>query len=278
MPEIEQAVASHYTTGALIERVQDALRAIGVDPAAATSADLKAGDEFHTGGVAATDHLFDQLTLTPATRVLDIGSGIGGTARYVAERYGATVTGVDLTPEFVQTATALSALVGLGDKTAFHTGSALNMPVPDAGFDLALLMHVGMNIADKTALFAEISRTLAPRGRFACFEVVKGPVDEPLAFPLPWSTVPDTSFVDPPETYMAAAEAAGLIPVVQTDRTEFAITFFEKAFASIAANGPSPLGIHLMMGDTAPEKFQNYVANLHAGRIRPTEMIFDKPG
>lgn len=276
MSVTEDQVASHYTTGELTARIDDALRASGVDPTALTAADLKAGDEFHTGGLAATDHLFDQLTVTADTRVLDVGCGIGGTSRYIADRFGARVTGVDLTPEFVETARTLSDRAGLGDKTTFHCASALDMPVPDAGFDLAVLMHVGMNIADKTALIAEISRALAPGGVFALFEVMKGPSDDPLVFPLPWSTEAHTSFVHAPGIYNSAAGSAGLTLRVATDRSDFAEDFFAMAFAKAAQDGPSPLGIHLMMGETAPLKFQNYVANLKAGRLRPTEMIFDK--
>ncbi|WP_424830845.1 methyltransferase domain-containing protein [Ruegeria sp.] len=278
MSQIEQAVAQHYTTGALTERVRAALKASGVDPDAATVADLKAGDEFHTGGVLATDNLFTQLSPTHATRVLDVGCGIGGTSRYIVDRYDSMVTGVDLTPEFVETATALSDLVGHSDKASFHVGSALDMPVPDAAFDLAIMLHVGMNIEDKAGLFTEVSRTLATGGTFALFDVMGGDVDEPLAFPLPWSSVAETSFVHAPEVYKDAAAAAGFELVTENDRTMFALEFFEDVFAKIAESGPAPLGIHLMMGETAPEKFQNYVANLKAGHICPTEMIFKKTG
>lgn len=278
MSQIEQAVAKHYTTGALTERVRAALEASGVDPDAATVADLKAGDEFHTGGVLATDNLFAQLSPTHATRVLDVGCGIGGTSRYIVDRFDSTVTGVDLTPEFVETATELSALVGHSGKSSFHVGSALDMPVPDAGFDLAVMLHVGMNIEDKAGLFAEVSRTLATGGTFALFDVMGGDTSESLAFPLPWSTIPETSFVVAPDEYKLAAASAGLELVAETDRTDFALAFFEEVFAKLAETGPAPLGIHLMMGETAPEKFQNYVENLHAGRIRPTEMIFKKTG
>ncbi|WP_299078447.1 methyltransferase domain-containing protein [uncultured Ruegeria sp.] len=278
MSQIEDAVAQHYTTGALTERVRDALQASGVDPDAATVADLKAGDEFHTGGVAATDHLFAQLAPTHATRVLDIGCGIGGTSRYVVDHYDSKVTGVDLTPEFVETAIALSDLVGLSQKMSFQVGSALDLPVPDAGFDLAVMLHVGMNIDDKAGLFSEVARALATGGTFALFDVMGGSIDEPLAFPLPWSTLPETSFVDSPDVYKNAAAAAGMELVAENDRTEFAIAFFQEVFERVAESGPAPLGIHLMMGETAPEKFQNYVANLEAGRIRPTEMIFKKTG
>ena len=278
MSDLETAVANHYTTGALIERVKDALIATGVDPAHATAADLKSGDEFHTGGFAASEHLFEQLSLTPSTRVLDVGSGIGGTSRYVADRYGAKVTGVDLTPEFVETARALSAMVGLGPRTDFHVGSALTMPVEDAAFDLAVMMHVGMNIPDKHGLFSEVARVLAKDGVFAVFDVMGGDAEDPLVFPLPWSSVPQTSSVDKPDVYKRAAAAAGFELMTETDRTAFAIAFFEEVFAKVAESGPAPLGIHLMMGETAPIKFQNYVTSLRAGRFRPTEMIFKKTG
>lgn len=276
MGATETAVAAHYTTGQLTERVEAALKALGVDPDHATADDLKAADEFHTGGLQATEHFFGHLDVTPDTKVIDMGSGIGGTARFVAGRFGAHVTGVDLTPEFVETAGALSAMVGLGDKTAFHVGSALQMPVPDGAFDLATLMHVGMNIEDKAALFAEAARVLAPGGTFAVFDVMKAGVDEPLIFPLPWSTLPETSFVASPGTYKDAAASAGFDMVLEHDRADFAKDFMAAAFAAAEESGPSPMGIHLMMGETAGEKLQNYVANLHAGRISPTELVFRK--
>ena len=277
MSDIEIQVARHYGNADLTDRVKNALRKLGIDPENATPDDLKAGDEFHTGGVLATDHLFEQLEITPEMRVLDVGSGIGGTARYIADRYGAHVVGVDLTPDFVTTARALSAMVGLSDRTEFHVGSALDMPVGDAQLDLAVLMHVGMNIADKHALLAEIAAKLKPGGTFALFEVMQGEDPAPLEFPLPWSGDSDTSFLAPPSEYRAAAEAAGLVLGAEEDRSAFAIEFFRKALAKAAAEGPAPLGIHLMMGETARQKLQNYLKNLEAGRTRPVEMIFTKP-
>ena len=274
MASLEGDVARHYTTGAIIERILAALESLGVEIASARPEDLKPVDEFHTGGMEATLALLEQLDITPKTDVLDIGSGIGGTARTLAARYGCRVTGIDLTEEFVDAARALTAMVGLGDRASFRLGSALALPVPDAGFDLAFLLHVGMNIADKPGLFAEARRALRPGGTFAIFEVMKrGP--DPLDFPVPWSTAPETSFVDPPETYRAAADAAGFELVSERDRSEFASGFFARISAMMAERGgPPPLGIHLLMGEAAPLKIQNYVTALEAGRIAPIEMIF----
>ncbi|MEO9894989.1 MAG: methyltransferase domain-containing protein [Paracoccaceae bacterium] len=273
MSETETAVAEHYTTGALFDRILAALNELGVDPKEATYEDLKAGDEFHTGGVLATDHLMSQVQIAPHTQVLDVGSGIGGTSRYIAHKYGAQVHGIDLTDEFVQAASQLSDLVGLADKTTFQVGSAVEMPVQDARFDLAVMLHVGMNIADKDKLLAEVARTLKPGGRFALFDVMKGESQAPFLFPLPWSTVAETSFLATPAAYEAAGQKAGLTLVGQSDRSDFTREFFAKALAK----PPSAMGIHLMMGDTAPVKFKNYVANLEAGCLLPVEMIFEKP-
>jgi SAM-dependent methyltransferase len=277
MADIEGDVARHYTTAAITDRIMAGLEALGVEIAAARPADLKPVDEFHTGGMEATLALLEQLDISPDTEVLDIGSGIGGTARAVVERYGCRVTGVDLTEAFVDAARALTTMVGLGDKTNFKQGSALALPVEDAGFDLAFLLHVGMNIADKPGLFREARRALRPGGTFAIFEVMKRGSD-PIKFPLPWSSVAETSFVDLPATYRAAADAAGFELVSERDRSDFAGDFFARVSAMIAERGgPPPLGIHLLMGDTAPTKIANYVTCLENGRIAPTEMIFRLP-
>ncbi len=116
-------VESHYSSGSLLERIRRGLERAGIDPDRPTAADLKPVDEFHIGGAAATGALLDQVALGPGMAVLDIGSGIGGTARLIAERTGGTVTGIDLTREFVETATALTAMVGLGDRVSSCTAA-----------------------------------------------------------------------------------------------------------------------------------------------------------
>lgn len=276
MGAIEAAVATHYTTGGLTQRIRQALEAGGVSPDKAGPQDLKPVDEFHTGGLEATEALLDQLKITRNTRVLDIGSGLGGTARLVAEKYGCVVTGVDLTPEFVSTARDLTTLVGLNDLVSFRLGNAMALPQHDGSTDLALLMHVGMNIENKKQLLAEASRILMRGGTFAVFDVMLGDVDEAPVFPMPWATGPETSFLAPPEAYIAAGMEAGLEIVSQRDRSDFARRFFDRVFARMAEDGPDPLGIHLMMGPTAGEKIRNYVTNLDARRIAPVELIFRK--
>lgn len=273
--DLQTEVARHYSNGDLLARIEEGLAALGVDPDAPRAEDLKAVDEFHTGGAAATDMLLAHLEAPRGARILDIGSGLGGPARDVALRYAATVDGVDLTPDFVAIATELSRRTGLAEVTRFMPGSATALPPDDEAYDMALLMHVGMNVADKTALMAEARRALRPGALFGVFDVMRGAHGEPLAFPLPWAESALTSFVALPKTYREAAEAEGFELVSHVDRSSFALEFFAKKRREMAERGvPPPLGIHLLMGPTAKEKIENYVANITTGRVAPTEMVF----
>lgn len=277
MIALEERVAEHYGVADLVASIKGALAAAGVDPGRAKPADLKGVDEFHTGGLEATEDLLAQLDVSRGMRVLDIGAGLGGTARHMAARFGVDVVGVDLTPAYVDAAADLSAMVGMSDRTEFRVGSALKLPVADARFDLATMFHVGMNIEDKRGLMAEAARALVPGGKFALFDVMRGQGEGELAFPFPWAEAAEFSFVDPPSVYRQAAEAAGLRRVDERERGDFALAFFARVFAAMEAHGgPPPVGIHLLMRDTGPQKIQNYVAAVKAGLIAPVEMIFEK--
>lgn len=272
--DLERDITDHYTTTSLLARIKSALITAGQDPETASFADLKGVDEFHTGGVQATDDLLAQLTITSATRTLDIGCGIGGAARHIAANTGAFVTGFDLTPDYVSTAQALSKMVNMSDKTHFRVGSALDMPVDDNSFDLATMFHVGMNIADKPLLFREAARTLAPNGIFALFDVMQTDSGD-ITFPFPWAEKADWSFVEPPEVYTDAAAQAGFELTSERQRRDFTLNFFEQAFTAIKENGAPPaVGIHLLMKDNASQKIQNYVTEVKANRLAPVEMIF----
>lgn len=274
---LETDVAQHYTTGGLMARIDAALKNSGADPAHPSFDQLKPLDEFHTAGLEATTALLDQLEIGAGMVVYDLGCGIGGTARHIVHRYGARVAGIDLTEEYLEAARALNARLGLEEAVNLHHGSVLALPWDNDSADLVTMFHVGMNVEDKTGLFAEVARVLKPGGHFALFDVMRGEAEGPLTFPVPWADHAGNSHVAAPGIYRRAAHAAELEEVTERDRTEFAKHYFDRVFRMIAANGVPPLGIHLLMSGDPAEKLHNYVDNLTAGRIAPTEMIFLKP-
>jgi SAM-dependent methyltransferase len=275
--DIESGVSKHYASYDVLSRIRAGLSELGHDPDRISPEVLKPVDEFHIGGAEATAALLEKLSIRPGMEVLDIGSGIGGPARMIAARYGCRVTGIDLTPHFVETARALSAMCGMEGRVRFEVGSAVALPLPDASFDLALLLHVGMNVPDKAALFREARRVLRPDGTFAVYEVMRTG-DGDLTFPVPWAETPDLSALEPPQTYRAAAEAAGFRLKEEENRRDVALDFFARIQAQAAAGAPPALGLHNLMGPTVKEKVANMIAGIRAGTIAPIQMIFSASG
>ena len=170
-----QSVAQHYTHGGLLDAIRAGVTALGKTSDKINVDDLAPVDEFHIGGRKASVEFFDQLHFSSTHHVLDVGCGLGGPARFAASRYGCRVTGIDLTPEYVETGKVLCQWTGLDDLVSLHQGSALSMPFLESAFDGAYMMHVGMNIADKARVFAEVRRVLKPGGRLVVGELFGDP-------------------------------------------------------------------------------------------------------
>lgn len=268
----DDAIARHYTTGDLATRIMAAARQAVPDLTRLTARDLAPVDEFHIGGIKATERFIPMLGFAPGMAVLDVGSGIGGTARYAAETCGCHVTGIDLTPEFCAVATMLSAATGLADSTEFHEGSALVMPFADARFDAAMTLHVAMNIEDKPGLYREIARVLKPGATFGIYDILEGPAGGALDFPVPWAAGQEASHLASPEAMRAMLAEAGFAIEREEDRTGFAIEFFEN-LRRAAADGPPPLGLHVIMDEGFKHKIANVAANISAGRCGPWEFV-----
>ena len=271
MKDIEAAVARHYGGAGLLARILAGLEASGVDPDRLRPDDLAPVDEFHIGGREATAHAVAKLTLTAGAHVLDVGCGIGGAARYIASQAGCRVTGVDLTPEFIATARRLTELTGLDGKISFECASALDMPFEDGAFDAALTLHVAMNIPERAAFYGEIARVLKPGAALCVYDVMKIGEGE-LAYPVPWAESPETSHLTTVDEMRGLLDGAGFDIGEVEDRSGFARAFFQRALAA-AADGPPPLGTHLILGASAPEKLRNVRNNIEAGHIAPVQMI-----
>jgi ubiquinone/menaquinone biosynthesis C-methylase UbiE len=272
MLTIEREVARHYAHGSLEEAVRKGLQAMGRDPRQVEAADLAAIDEFHMGGRQATTDLASRLELRHGLSLLDVGCGIGGPARYFALEHGCRVTGVDVTPEYVEVATALTRVLGLSERPEFRVASALDLPFEDASFDRATLLHVGMNVPDKERLCVEVGRVVKPGGLFAVYDVMRvGEGD--IVYPVAWADTEATSFVATPAEYRRALLDSGFDLVTERNRSDLALEFFHRMKARIEKSGPPPLGLHILMRRDAPAKVANMIANLEHGRIAPVEMI-----
>lgn len=267
-----EQVAQHYRRGSLEQAILDALRAAGKDVERLDAADLSAVDEFHLGWHAATVELGRDLGLAEGMHVLDAGAGIGGPARHFAASHGCRVTGIDLTDEYVSVANALTRRCGLAERARFIEASALAMPFDAGSFDAATLIHVGMNIAEKAALFAEVRRVLKGGGRFAVYDIMRVGAGA-IAFPTPWAATAATSFVEPPDTYRKELAAAGFVIETEIDRRDFVMELARDMREAMARHGAPALGLHVLIGPATPERLGNIFSALESGTIAPVEML-----
>ncbi|MEO3475441.1 class I SAM-dependent methyltransferase [Roseomonas sp. CAU 1739] len=267
-----QDVASHYSsTVDLAGSILAALRGAGKDLDTLTTADLRSVDEFHIRGHAATLEIAGQLGLDSASHLLDIGSGLGGPARSIAEAEGCRVTGIDLTQAFCDAATALTARVGLADRVGFRQADATRLPFDDAAFDAAMTIHVAMNIAGKDSMYAEARRVLKPGGRFVVYDVLQGEGGD-VVFPVPWARDPSINHLATPETMPALLAQAGFRLLETQDSTAESQAWFE-AMAARLATAPPAVSFRIFLGEDFPVMARNQVTNLRERRIRTVTYV-----
>jgi SAM-dependent methyltransferase len=273
---IEEEVARHYGNAGIAARVLAALHDAHGPEAPVTVEALAPLDQFHGRGPLATRELVQLLQPQADERILDIGSGIGGPARWIAATFGVHVTGVDLTPEFCEAAEALNLATGLADRVRIIPGSALALPVPDGAFDAAYSQNVIMNIADKRLFYREAYRALRPGGRLALSNLCAG-AGEPY-YPVPWAMTPETSFLATPQEMRAELIAAGF-DIVDFRDTTAAIQAAQRRNLARLEQGRRPVvAADIILGEPARAMQVNSLRNTEEGRTRPIEALARKPG
>lgn len=271
-------IADHYSSGTLLARLNAALADDGADPAHPTMAALAPYDQFHGRGLDATEEVAGILTVAPTDRLLDIGSGIGGPARYMAQRFGCRVTGIDLTAEFCEVARHLTRLLGLEAQVDFELGDALSMPFKDSSFEGAYSMNVSMNIADKAALYCEIRRVLKPGGWLMLSELAKG-TGAPLEYPTPWAASAGESFLSTPDETVKGLDAAGFEIVQFRDTSEEVKAWGAKSRAMVERGEKMPhRAVQLIHGEKALPAMRNSSRGVAEGRIVPIEVLSRRKG
>jgi ubiquinone/menaquinone biosynthesis C-methylase UbiE len=273
----DREVSRHYGGGNLLSRLRAALAEDGADPDHPSMEALAPYDHFHGRGLEATTEVADLVRPAASDHILDIGSGIGGPARYFANRFGCRVTGVDLMPEFCDVARRLTQLIHLEDRITFEVGDALAMPFPDGSFDGAYSMNVSMNIADKSAFFREIHRVLEPGGWLVLSEIAKGEGVE-LDYPTPWARSAGASFLSTPEETRRNLLKAGFEVIRLHSTLEEALASGARARASVArGEKPQWRAGMLLDQEIATQAAANVSRGFSEARIIPIEVLARKP-
>lgn len=272
----EDQVTRHYGSQGIAERVLSALREASGADAPVTPEMLAPFDQFHGRGVVATKELVAMLKPQAGERLLDIGSGIGGPARWIAAKFGVAVTGVDLTPEFCAAAEALNAATGLAARVTILNGSALDLPVPDGAFDAAYSQNVIMNIADKPRFYREAFRALRPGGRLALSNLCAGTKGD-LYYPVPWATTAATSFLATQDQMRADLAAAGFEILRFEDTTAASIEMQRRARQRVEQGQKLRIAVEIIMGERSREMQINTTRNVEEGRVATIEALVRKP-
>lgn len=266
-------VPAHYgRDGALIDAIEEGLRTAGLGRETIAPSDLSPVDEFHIRGRKATLELAEGMRLGPTSRVLDIGSGLGGPARTLAEVYGCHVTGIDLTQDYCEAATVLSDRVGLGERVEFRLADATDLPFPAATFDAAMTIHAAMNVAAKDRMYLEARRVLKQGGAFAVYDVLQGEGGD-VHYPVPWAREPSISHLATRAQMVSLLEGAGFRIEREDDSSDESLAWFEQMARRIAEHGPPPLSPRLLLGDDYPAMMRNQIRNLSERRIRTLSFV-----
>lgn len=261
-----ESVDRHYGNGEIITKIFKGFDLADKNLNCLTVDDLSPVDEFHTRGRQSTLEVAELVDLKPTDHVLDVGCGLGGTARHLAEHYKCSVYGIDLTEEYISAGTKLTELVGLSDRVDLCQGNALQIPYENDRFDTVWTEHVQMNIADKTGFYSELARVLKPGGHLLFHDVFIGTADS-LHYPVPWAEDESLSSLVTESEARTIMEGVGFEIAHWEIKVKESIKFFKKGLSQIEANGPPPLGIHLLMGKNAKEKLRNYYLNLVENRV-----------
>ena len=272
--QISSRVENHYTKSKLFEEIVEKLRGQGINITNLTRSDISAVDELHVGGAEASRALVSGLKIHNSA-VIDVGCGLGGPSRMLADEFNCRVTGIDITPEFIRTARQLSDLVGLHERTEYLVGDALDLPFENGYFDIAWTEHVQMNIENKSRFYGEISRVLRDGGLFIYYDIFrKG--DGELKYPLPWANDPSISFLTTTESVHEILTGLGLKKLQTTDFTSRGIDFFNEVFENISQNGMPVLGLNLILGEQTGLKMNNLMNALQENVLELQSGIYSK--
>jgi len=273
MGTLTSQIEKHYYRPDLYDDILNRLKEMEVDLKNVKRTDIAGVDEFHVRGAEVSKELAKIVNINNS-KLLDVGCGIGGPCRMLADEYDCQTVGLDLSEEFINTATSLSKLVGLSN-TEFIQGDATNLPFESESFDVVWTQHVQMNISDKPKFYSEIDRVLTDNGAFIYYDIFKKG-DDKVDFPMPWANESKISFLEKTSKMESILNNLGLKKEQSTDQTENGIIFFEKLLKKISESGPPKLGLNVLMGASTKDKILNLLNGLKEGKICLQSGVYKK--
>ena len=274
MVALNTLIENQYHTPGLYEDILKRLGEQEIELSNVSRRDIADVDEFHVRGAEVSLELASRIKLDNS-KVLDVGCGIGGPSRMLAEDYNCQVTGIDLSHEYIRTAKGLSALVGLQDKTDYIWSNALDLPFENGSFDVVWTQHVQMNIRHKLKFYSEIERVLSEQGTFIYYDIFKKDSGE-VNFPVPWADYASASFLGTTENMDDILERLCFKNLLTSDETDKGTSFLEDLFKKLKKNGPSKLGLNVLMGPSTKEKLMNILLGLKEEQIVLQSGIYKK--
>jgi ubiquinone/menaquinone biosynthesis C-methylase UbiE len=263
------SVTGHYGAAGIVARLLAAVPWSADLGVPLTAAQLYPFDQLHGRELLATQEHAARLNPRAGTHLLDIGSGVGGPARYFATTFGCRVTGIDLTPEFIATSRELSELCGLDDLLTFIEADAKNIPLGDKSVDHTYGFYVGMNLPDKSAALRECARVVKPGGRVIWTEVTQAAGDP--HYPLPWARTGEDSYVETSDRLVTRFAHAGFEILSIDDETGAHLELAQQLKNSGRAPSPQQLQFNeVVLGADFAERRKNYIRSLGEGLIVST--------
>lgn len=261
-------VAEHYETSDTLGKVRAALDRMAPDGRRLTLDELGGFDHFHTAGAFATQKMAELLAPARNDTVLDAGAGLGGPARFLADRFGCRVIAVDLTPTFVEVGRLVSERTGLEQLVDLRVGDVTQLDLPDGSVDHAWTQHAAMNIQDRPALYDEIRRAMRPGGRFVLFDVIDGGGGD-LVLPVPWATEAGQSHLVTRDELRGLLEGSGFRIERDEDPAEDMLPAMRRMLDEPLESELSPASFI----DDLETKGPNYLRNLAEGRTALSLMV-----
>ena len=274
MENLNQNIEHHYFKEKLYEDIIKRLEEQAIDLTKVKRADIAGADEFHVRGAEVSKELANSIDLKEAS-VLDVGCGIGGPCRMLAEVYNCKVTGIDLSNEYIRTAKKLSELVKLDHKTTFLQGDATSLPFGDNTFDVVWTQHVQMNIPNKKKFYSEINRVLKVGGHFLFYEILKKE-NGAINYPMPWASHANLSFLFKAEEMNDLLREFGFVQEQSTNQTQAGIDFFNALVTQLKTFGPPKMGLNVLMGETTKPKLMNLLTHLQSGELELKSGVYRK--